>query len=656
MALELFLAIVTLSALGLAALRAMRSSQAPSAWRRWAALLCGSCILLVVAAGSTLKRPAAEPDIGGRPIQIPPPEYVTSSKCSACHPGEYASWRASYHSSMTQRASPQTVLGDFDRVLLRQNDWSFMLRREGDAYWVDMPDLDGSPGGARAARVQRQIVLTTGSHHMQAYWYASGNSRVLGMLPFVYNLELRRWVPRDASFIRPPEHVPASEIGRWNNFCIECHVVLGRMRPAQPHGLDTHVAEFGIACEGCHGPAAEHVAAYGNPLRRYSTHWRGGPGEQIVQPERLPHDRSSEVCGQCHSTSVWTTQEAIDDWKVHGLRYRPGDTLSDVKRVVRGKLEWNPPEVQRVVESQINQMHNTYWPDGMNRVSGREYNGLLETPCFQRGEMSCLSCHEMHPSGADARTLAEWADDQLKPGMRGNLACTQCHAGYESDARVSAHTHHAPQSSGSLCYNCHMPHTTYGLLKAIRSHHLDSPSVAVSVAGRRPNACNQCHLDRTLAWTARQLQVWYGLAPPGLAPEEHQVAASVLGLLRGDAGARALAAWSMGWQSALDVSGDDWQALYLGVLLGDPYDAVRHIAHRSLRRLPGFANHEYDFMASQQQLYRTGNTVVAQWLQQRPPTARVGDEILIDRLGKPRMDRLLELASQRDDRPVLFAE
>ena len=36
-----------------------------------------------------------------------------------------------------------------------------------------------------------------------------------------------------------------------------------------------------------------------------------------------------------------------------------------------------------------------FWSDGMVRVSGREYNELLETPCYQRGTMSYLSCHDI---------------------------------------------------------------------------------------------------------------------------------------------------------------------------------------------------------------------------------------------------------------------
>ena len=47
-----------------------------------------------------------------------------------------------------------------------------------------------------------------------------------------------------------------------------------------------------------------------------------------------------------------------------------------------------------------------------------------------------------------------------------------------------------------------MTATTYGLVKAIRSHLIDSPTVESSLTTGRPNACNLCHLDRTLDWTA----------------------------------------------------------------------------------------------------------------------------------------------------------
>jgi hypothetical protein len=653
---ELALAITLLAVAAAGGYLTLRRSLARRRWIPGFAVAVALAAALFLTTLLALHRPAVpELEVANRPIEVPPDPYVTSDTCRACHPGTYASWDASYHSSMTAVASPQSVRGDFADVELRQGGWVFRLSREGDEFWVDMPELDWAGAGPAAPRVRRRVVLTTGSHHMQTYWYESGNSRALGLLPFVYNLHLERWVPRDASFIRPPEDEPASELGRWNKVCIECHVTAGRLRPTAT-GQDTHVAEFGIACESCHGPAAAHVAAHRDPLERYRARRSDRPDPDIVQPERLPHDRASEVCGQCHSTSIWTTQEEIDRWMAEGFAYRPGDVLADTKHVVRGKREWNAAAVQRMIDRQPDLMQNSFWSDGKNRVAGREYNDLLETPCFVRGELSCLSCHELHQEADDPRPPAEWANDQLGAGMHGDRACTQCHATYEAAAARAAHTHHAAGSSGSLCYNCHMPYTTYGLLNAVRSHQVDSPTTRTDTEIGRPNACNLCHLDRTLAWSAGHLQAWYGTAPGDLAPEHHAVAQSALVALRGDAGQRALVAWSMGWDAAQAAAGEDWPALYLAILLGDPYPAVRHIAFRSLRTLPGFADATYDFLGPEEQRHAAGNEALRVWQAQHAARGRAAPELLIEGPGAPRMDLVRHLLEERDDRPVLFAE
>ncbi len=74
----------------------------------------------------------------------------------------------------------------------------------------------------------------------------------------------------------------------------------------------------------------------------------------------------------------------------------------------------------------------------------------------------------MHQEEDDPRAPVAWADDQLGASMRGNEACVQCHA--MEPEQVVAHTHHELGSSGSECMNCHMPYTTYGLLKACRQY------------------------------------------------------------------------------------------------------------------------------------------------------------------------------------------
>ena len=134
----------------------------------------------------------------------------------------------------------------------------------------------------------------------------------------------------------------------------------------------------------------------------------------------------------------------------------------------------------------------------------------------------------------------EKREDQLSPRMETNEACYQCHESWRED--LTARTHHAADSSGSLCYNCHMPHTSYALYKGIRDHSISIPSVTSIRSNSRPNACNLCHLDKTLEWTARNLANWRGESDEQirkdlnlLTDDERSVAASVLYLLRGDA-------------------------------------------------------------------------------------------------------------------------
>jgi hypothetical protein len=295
----------------------------------------------------------------------------------------------------------------------------------------------------------------------------------------------------------------------------------------------------------------------------------------------------------------------------------------------------------------------------MVRVSGREYNGLIESPCFKNATtgqrtMTCFSCHTMHKPKADTRDLREWANDQLTAGMDGDKACLQCHEPLR--ANVAAHTRHAADSAGSRCYNCHMPYTTYGLLKTIRSHTVSSPSVGESVNAGRPNACNLCHLDKTLEWTATALAQWYGTAAVPLSDEQKTTAASLLWLLRGDAGQRAIAAQAMAWLPAQQVSGTGWMAPHLATLLDDPYDAVRFIAGRSLRTLPGFEQVPYNFVSAPKERYQVQMRTMSTWDRGRPRPGRTDSQLLMKPDGSVDVDRVLALLKVRDSRRMLLRE
>ena len=628
----------------------------------------------VAFSASNLQRPEVqtEADVRDRPIQSPDDGYVTSDTCRSCHPKYHATWDASFHSKMTQIASPESVVGDFDNVQLRRGPVDFLLSEKDGRYFVSMRraqptgSLSASDNGGWSER--NEIVMTTGSHHRQWVWYETGKTRKVHPLPFIYLIEQQRWIPKEAGFLVPPGRKLGMTTGEWNRNCIQCHSTQGRRLEdgvGNDSKMDTRVGEFGIACESCHGPAEEHIHANRNPARRYGLRTGDGHDPTIVNPANLEAELSSHVCGQCHSAmSLFKSRdkETYLTWNEEGFEYRPGQDLKDSRFLFGHTPHMEAPSIQGFLKANPDFLRDRFWSDGVIRIAGREFSGLITTPCYTHGDaskqMSCLSCHAMHRPEGDERLAEDWTDDQLKPEMAGNHACVQCHDDFSTDEQVTAHTHHEATSAASLCYNCHMPHTTFGLLKAIRSHGLVSPSVQSSLDTGRPNACNQCHLDQTLAWSADLLESWYGQPKPELSEDEQKIAASVLWSLKGDAGQRALMAWSMGWEEARAASGSDWMIPYLAELMKDPYDAVRFVANESLKAhiRDGYqAELEYDFLGPQADRDAVAERLRQEWVM-RPSAKRDKPAVLFDENGKIQPREFQRLLNSRDYRPVSLME
>jgi hypothetical protein len=611
-----------------------------------------------------LARPLPDPEVPtDRPIEVHGggDGFVSSDSCRSCHPREDASWRASFHRTMTQVATPETVIPALELEEFEFAGDRLRLARRGDRYFAGIARPAREGGGW----VEREVVQTTGSHHFQAYWFANGHGRELTMFPYCYRIDIGRWMPVDAAFLMPPDTRQPLGGARWNTNCVLCHTTQGRPRVHEVGQVDTHVAEFGIACEACHGPAAAHVAAHRDPLRRYRAHLGGEADPTIANPLRMTPEREAEVCGQCHGVTI-ARAERQADWAREGFGYRPGDLLAD-SRLLVGPGQRDAVELRGTLARQPDFFDTIFWRDGQVRIGGRDYHGLLASPCYADGQgtrkMTCLSCHAMHKAADDPQSDADWADDQLKPGMRGDRACLQCHADFEEPAARSAHTRH--EAGSTSCYDCHMPYTTFGLLKAIRSHTVSSPSVAETAEFGRPNACNLCHLDRTLAWTGAELAKGWDTdeGETLLHEDERKVAAGVLWALKGDAGVRALVAAAFGRPEARAAAGGgEWMGASLAELLRDDYHAVRFVAQRALLARPGGAGYGYDFLAPEAERNGAVARLVGEWeLQVRRPGAVDPDPgrraaLLLDREGAPMWGEHRRLLAGRDRRRIYLGE
>ena len=255
------------------------------------------------------------------------------------------------------------------------------LTRRGREFWAEFDDPDGNGAGA-PPRIARQIVMLTGSHQQQVYWYRTTQNRIIGQLPGMYLVDERRWIPRRAAFLRPPPEHGYSETGRWNAVCIDCHATNGDRRlnailgsqPLDTIVADTKVAEFGIACEACHGPGEPHLRANRNPLRRYQLHFTGAPDSSIVKPTRLDPRLASQVCGQCHGTSIRYERAGVQP-AGSPLPYRPGRDLDETFFVLQPAKNSDVPLMRTILESDPAAIRDSFWSDGMVRVSGASTTG-----------------------------------------------------------------------------------------------------------------------------------------------------------------------------------------------------------------------------------------------------------------------------------------
>jgi predicted CXXCH cytochrome family protein len=462
---------------------------------------------------------------------------------------------------MTREAGPATIRAPFDgRTIdvlgVRARPWS-----EAGAFFLDVPD----PGSERV--VTHRIARVTGSRRMQQFETREDDRYV--RLPLAWSIEENRWLHLSEAFFHSDGDDYNAHRAVWDLNCIFCHTT----RPVP--GLDSRdhlasrAAELGIACEACHGPGEEHARRMRSPIRRYAMRITHPVDPTIVNPARLEKTRSVQVCGHCHGQRLPVDRDRIREILARGDPYTPGEDLSRyfapmTRETMLGSYSFAP----------------RFWPDGSPRLTAYEYQGVLESPCYLRGTMTCVSCHTMHAGDPHG---------QMRPDLPDNAMCTQCHDGY-AGPRLAAHSGHRVESSGSRCIACHMPPMVYGIMTWHPTHRISTPDPAAAAVSGTPDACTLCHSGRSLAWAATSLaRIWPNARGRSTSPANSTRAAVpelVHALFAGDAVYRALAASRLG-QPSPDVEVSQRAVPLLAELLLDAYPSVRRTARGALVRLTG---------------------------------------------------------------------
>jgi predicted CXXCH cytochrome family protein len=524
---------------------------------------------IVLLVGHDVRRAEA-----ARPLFARDQDYVGASACRACHPDRYASWRRTFHSSMTQLPDERTVRGRFDgQAVTLFGATATPYQRDGK-FFFQLPATGGQ--GPREA----EVALCVGSRRYQQYFERTDgpDGTVYRRLPLLWHMGEARWLHINGVFLEPDDEdnwSPRPAV--WNVNCVFCHNtgIAPGLKPVGDNGdkrFDTHVADVGIACESCHGPGRDHVALYSSPLARYRAELASAGARAVVDPLRVGQAESAALCGQCHAQRLPDPMEKLWTFLDTGPTFRPGGLLAGHVRPLARDLPVPPP-------GDADMFKQRFWSDGTARLTAYEYVGLMQSPCFRGGQFSCTSCHTMHAGDAAG---------QIAPDRIGDRACTQCHAAIARD--IGAHTHHAPASSGSRCVECHMPRIVYGVLEIHPSHRVEVPDVARDVEGGRPNACTLCHSDRDAAWAADRMRDFWGARyrRPGARPDGAPLDApeALVSAHAGDPLQRAVYVTALGRaDSAVPAAARGFMLANALVGLGDGYGAVRFLARRSARAL-----------------------------------------------------------------------
>ncbi|MFK8017654.1 MAG: multiheme c-type cytochrome [Gammaproteobacteria bacterium] len=431
-------------------------------------------------------------------------QYVGASVCGDCHTQIFPQWERSPHANMTRDASVASVVGNFDNL-----DWFAegqrdrpvaKMYRNDDAYVMALrhPHSD--------EYVPFEIERVVGYQYRQVY-LTREEGGVLRRLPLQWSTELQDFF----SYwnFQEGRKTNAADLwdqmkplnSAWNLFCARCHTTKLAVdhKNAQHTVADTHWVDEGIACEACHGPGSAHVNYMsGNPANRIAA-WvnskvRKQPVAYIANAAKLDKGAAMSVCARCHGADIF--RKTMDTYRLYEPGYSPSGRINDLSAHFR-ETPLTPRSGPPTMET---------WADSRPKGIGTLFRSFVESTCYQEAQPRCFQCHNPHDNKMPAKP------GMLEPSAQSDAYCLDCHAPIAQELVV--HTQHDAGSEGSHCYDCHMPKhimvAATGVLRYSRTHlmsYVPDPKATIRFGqDNAPNACNDCHQDKTPQWALSQIE------------------------------------------------------------------------------------------------------------------------------------------------------
>ncbi len=339
--------------------------------------------------------------------------YAAPGACAACH-GQIASTysRTGMGRSFSKVRPATAQLAANSRLYHEASGRHYaMLERDGKLYQRRHEiGVDGQE--TNAVEFEAHYVVGSGNH-ARTFLHKQPDGRLLEM-PVSWYAERGGFWAMSPGYDRP-DHRDFRRL--INEDCMSCHngyprgaVANDGNGPKFPDALPE-----GIDCERCHGPGQAHIDAIqtGDVARGRRA---------IANPATFERERQLETCMQCHlepTSSPLPFQ--IRRYENPALSYTPGKALGDYFMYFD-----HAPGSGR---------------DDKFEIAGGAYR-LRKSACFQRSEMTCVTCHNPHDIPRGAAAVEHYV-----------AVCRSCHE--------TVHGGGVPKVQGAgpreTCLDCHMP-------------------------------------------------------------------------------------------------------------------------------------------------------------------------------------------------------
>lgn len=410
------------------------------------------------------------------------PTYVGQDRCASCHAAETEAWSKSHHALAMQGAKDATVLGNFkDSHFTKDGVTSSFFSKDGKFHVRS----DGRDGKLQ----DFDFAYTFGVSPLQQYLVPFPNGRLQSFV-LAWDSRLREQGGQRWFHLYPDQTIKSDDplhwTGRnqtWNYMCADCHST--NLRNHYDLAKDSYAAtwsEINVSCESCHGPGSNHVAWAQNRKKDAFQPGKGGDGLVV---------NLKDVSG---SWSISEPDTGTMHWKGEHRSGNEIDTCAPChsrRRPIQSDHQPGQPFLDAYAPSLLEE--GVYYADGQILEEDYEWGSFVQSKMYHEG-VTCSDCHDPHSGKL--------------PQVSMNSVCGKCHL--LSKFGAAAHTHHKPESPGALCVNCHMPTRTYMVVDVRRDHSFRVPRPDFSLTYGTPNACTQCHKDKSARWSAEAVAKWYG--------------------------------------------------------------------------------------------------------------------------------------------------